>query len=151
MITLSYIKALLDGKLNGITQTEKHIIESAGGYDGIVSLVQTKGISLIIVLENSEIGEFSILPGGFMKTSQSLWVMKMVGRDDDRHAVQNECFALMKRIISIFIGHVEDKELKQWEWERIRWAVRNAGANFTGYEFSLYFSEDIDLSYNGQE
>lgn len=149
MLTLTYLQNILNDQLNGVDNVEKQIIESAGGYDGIVSLIQTKGVTPIIVLENSEVGEFNVLPGGFLKTSQSLWVMKMVGRDDDRQAVQDECFALMKRIISIFIGHKKDSVLKQWDWERIPWGVRNAGANFTGYEFTVYFEEDTDLSYNG--
>lgn len=148
MLTLEYLKQTLTGQIAQITDPTKQIIESAAGYDGIVALIQTKGISPIVILENSEVGEFSLRPGGFLKSSQSVWVMKMVGRDGDRRAVQDECFAMMKRIIKVFVKHEKDAELDQWDWgDRIPWGIRNAGPNFTGYEFTLGFSEDTDLSY----
>ena len=145
MLTLEYLRTVLDRQLSGIADTEKQIIESAGGYDGIVSLVQTKMVTPLVILENSEVGELSVRPGGFNKQSQSIWVMKMVGRDDDRRTVQDDCFAMMKKIISVFIKHEKDPELDQWVWDSIPWSARNAGANFTGYEFVIHFSEDIDL------
>lgn len=132
-----------------ITNPKEQIIEGAGGYDGIVALIQTKNISPVIVLENSEIGEFSLRPGGFDKTSQSIWVMKMVPKDGNRSKFQKESKAMMEKIISVFVKHENDKELEQWEWDRVPYGIRNAGANFTGYEFTLYFSEDTDLSYHG--
>ena len=150
MLTLPYLQKILRGQLpNEIIKPDTQIIESAGGYDGIVSLIQTKGISPMVILENSEIGEFSLRPGGFEKTSQSIWVMKMVPKDGDRSKIQRECKTMMEKIISIFVKHEKDKELDQWEWDRVPYGVRNAGANFTGYEFTLYFSEDTDLSYHG--
>ena len=151
MLTLNYLQSLLKGQIGDIQKANTQIIESAGGYDGIVSLVQTKGVSPVVILENSEIGEFSFLPGGFLKSSQSVWVMKMVAKDDDRRKVQDECMTIVKRILSILALHNDDEgsPLKNWEWDRIPWGVRNAGANYTGYEFTLYFSEDTDLSYHG--
>ena len=79
---------------NDITKPNKQIIEAAGGYDGIVSLIQTKGISPMVILENSEVGEFGFLPEGFLRSSQSLWVMKMVANDEDRQRVQKECMSM---------------------------------------------------------
>ena len=150
MLTLPYLQNILRGQLpNEINKPDKQIIEAAGGYDGIVSLIQTKGISPMVILENSEIGEFGFLPEGFLKSSQSIWVMKMVAKDEDRQRVQNECMKMVKRIISIMGKHEHDAELEEWENDRIPWAVRNAGANFTGYEFTLYFSENTDLEYHG--
>ena len=150
MLTLPYLQNILRGQLpNEINKPDKQIIEAAGGYDGIVSLIQTKGISPMVILENSEIGEFGFLPEGFLKSSQSIWVMKMVAKDEDRQRVQNECMKMVKRILSIMGKHEHDAELEEWEYDRIPWAVRNAGANFTGFEFTLYFSEDTDLSYHG--
>ena len=150
MLTLPYLQSILENKFNDLADTEKQIIESAGGYDGIVSLVQTKVTTPMIVLEHSEVGEFNINPSGFVKTSQAVWVMKMVGRDGNRRAVQDECFAMMQKIISIFIAHEKDECLSQWEWDRVPWGVRNAGANFTGYEFTMYFAEDFCLEdHNG--
>ena len=134
---------------NDITKPKTQISEAAGGYDGIVSLIQSKGISPMVILENSEIGEFGFLPEGFLKSSQSIWVMKMVAKDEDRQRVQNECMKMVKRILSIMGKHEHDAELEEWEYDRIPWAVRNAGANFTGYEFTLYFSENTDLEYHG--
>ena len=151
MLNIDFLRRTLDaeaGGLSTITEPRKQVIESPGGYDGIVSLVQTKGISPMVVLEQSSTGELSFRPGGFVKTSQSIWVMKMVGRDDDRGNVQRQCFAAMKRILAIFGKHQKDEELKEWEWDHIPYGVRNAGPNFTGYEFTLYFSEDTDLEYH---
>ena len=150
MHTLDYLRNRLNGYVPAIYKVKDQIIEAAGGYDGIVALIQTKNISPMVILENSEIGEFSFEQGGFLKSSQSIWVMQMVPKDGDRQKVQQECFKMMKRILSILSVHDEDDEyLKNWEWYRIPWAVRNAGANFTGYEFTLYFSEDTDLEYHG--
>ena len=149
MLSLSFLRAKLTGEINGITDVKEQISESAGGYDGIISLIQTKGISPAIVLENSEVGEFNVLPGGFLRTSQSIWIMKMVGRDSDRNIVQRECFSMMKKAISVFIKNKKSEELSNWDWESIPWGVRNAGANFTGYEFTVHFKEDTDLSYHG--
>ena len=103
----------------------------------------------MVILEHSEMGEISVRPGGFMKTSQYVWVMKMVGKEEDRRKVQDECLEMVKRIIGVFINHNEESELAEWEWDHIPYGVRNAGANFTGYEFTLHFSEDIDLGYHG--
>lgn len=150
MLTLQYLQNILRGQMpNDITKPATQIIESPGGYDGIISLIQTKGISPMVILEHSEMGEFSVRPGGFMKTSQSVWVMKMVGKEEDRRKVQDECLEMVKRIIGVFINHNKESELAEWEWDHIPYGVRNAGANFTGYEFTLHFSEDIDLGYHG--
>lgn len=147
MLDLSYLKNVLAGKLKGVDGDD--IIESAAGYDGIVALIQTKNLPTVIVLEHNEVGEFSFRPGGFQKASQSLWVMRMVGRDDSRRAVQNDCKAMMKRILSVFTARNEDAQLSGWEWGSVPYGIRNAGPNYTGYEFTMNFSEDIDLSYNG--
>lgn len=150
MLTLPYLKETLKFQFSDLVDLDKQVIESAGGYDGIVSLIQTKGITPMIILENNEIGEFSFRPGGFIKSSQSIWVMKMVGRDGDRAKVQKECFAMMRKIIALFGQHEKDDCLAQWEWDRVPWGVRNAAANFTGYEFTMYFAEDFCLEdHNG--
>lgn len=150
MLTLPYLQKILRGELpNDITKPDTQIIEAAGGYDGIVSLIQTKGVSPVIILENSEVGEFGFLPGGFLRTSQSLWVMKMVAKDEDRQRVQNECMKMAKRILSVMVKHEHDDELEEWEYNSIPWGVRNGAANFTGYELTLHFSENTDLSYHG--
>ena len=150
MLTLPYLQKILRGELpNDITKPDTQIIEAAGGYDGIVSLIQTKGVSPVIILENSEVGEFGFLPGGFLRTSQSLWVMKMVAKDEDRQRVQNECMKMAMRILSVMVKHEHDDELEEWEYNSIPWGVRNGAANFTGYELTLHFSENTDLSYHG--
>lgn len=148
MLTLDYLKNILDGELTGITNTNQ-IMESAGGYDGIVALIQTKSISPAIILEHNEVGEFSFRPGGFQRASQSIWVMKMVGRDNNRRAIQDDCCALVKKILSVFTVHFDDPELSGWVLNSVPYGIRNAGPNFTGYEISLHFEEDLDLSYHG--
>ncbi|MCR5037843.1 MAG: hypothetical protein K6A94_00690 [Bacteroidales bacterium] len=149
MLTLEYLQNRLNGQLKGISKPSAQIIESAGGYDGIVALVQTKNLTPVIILEDSEVGEFSFQDGGFLRSSQSIWVMKMVAKEENRNKIQNECFNMMKHILSILAVHDEDDEcMKNWVWGSVPWGVRNAGANYTGYEFTLHFSEDTDLSYN---
>ncbi|MBQ8957629.1 MAG: hypothetical protein IJ057_03885 [Bacteroidales bacterium] len=149
MLTIDYLKTILRGEMpTSVTNPKEQIMEGAGGYDGIIALIQTKNISPAIILENSDIGEFLINPGGFEKTSQSIWVMKMAPKDGNRSKIQRECKAMMKKMISIFVEHEKDEPLSQWEWDRIPYGIRNAGANFTGYEFTLYFSENTDLEYH---
>lgn len=151
MLSLSYLRQLMQGEITDIDDVEKQVIESAAGYDGIVSLVQTKGITPIIVLEHNSVGELSVRPGGFERASQSIWIMKMVGRDDDRAAVQAWCKGSMKRFVSVLVKHKYEPQLESWQPESIPYSIRNAGPNFTGYEFTLSFDEDVDLSYDGQE
>ena len=67
MLTLEYLRNRLNGNITAIYKAKDQIIESAGGYDGIIALIQTKNISPMIILENSEIGEFSFQPGGCNK------------------------------------------------------------------------------------
>ena len=147
MLTLSYLQTILSGEVERLNDLEHQVIESAGGYDGIVSLIQTKGLQKVVVLENNSVGELSIRPGGFMMATQSIWIMLMVARDADRQAVQMECFNDMKRIICVLTKHIHSEQLKGWQPESIPYAIRNAGPNYTGYEFSLNFWEDVDLSY----
>lgn len=154
MLTLDYLKTVLNDPkvtLPAFSDLKKQVIESAAGYNGIVSLVQTKGITPIIVLEHNSVGELSVRPGGFVRASQSIWIMKMVGRDADRSAVQAGCFADMKRIIKLLVKHIHEPQLIGWQPESIPYSIRNAGPDFTGYEFTLSFDEDVDLSYDGKE
>ena len=152
MLSIGQLRQLLsEGGMSDITRNEEQIIESAAGYDGIVALIQTKGITPMVVLEHNSTGELSMRPGGFSNASQSIWIMRMVGRDTDRTAMQNKCFDDMKRIVSILGKHKKQQALYGWQPDSIPYSIRNAGANFTGYEFTLHFEEDIDLTYHGQE
>lgn len=151
MLSISFLRQVLRGEIAQITDVDKQVIESAAGYDGIVSLVQTKGITPIIVLEHNSTGELSVRPGGFERANQSIWIMKMVGRDEDRATVQAWCKATMKRFVSVMVKHYRAVELKGWQPESLPYSIRNAGPNFTGYEFTMNFDEDIDLEYHGQE
>lgn len=130
------------------------VLESAAGYDGIIELIQTKGLPVCVVLEHNEMGNLSIRPGGFMMASQSIWIMEMVAADEDRRAIQMNCWRRMKRIISVLAKHFDDDDkplVGKWDPEDIPYGIRNAGSNYTGYEFVLHFAEDIDLSYHPLE
>lgn len=152
MLNIDQLRQLLtDGGVANITEPENQIIDSAAGYDGIVSLIQTKGVSPMVVLEHNSTGELSMRPGGFSTASQSIWIMRMVARDGNRTADQEKCFEDMKRIVSILGENKAFQPLVGWQPESIPYSIRNAGANFTGYEFTLHFEEDIDLEYHGQE
>lgn len=127
------------------------VLESAAGYDGIIELIQTKGLPVCVVLEHNEVGNLSIRPGGFMMASQSIWIMEMVAADEDRRAIQMNCWRRMKRIISVLAKHFDDDDkplVNKWDPEDIPYGIRNAGSNYTGYEMLLHFNEDIDLSYH---
>lgn len=148
MLTIEYLRQILTGELPEVTDMENQVIESAAGYDGIIALIQTKGISPMVILENSEVGEFSFRPGGFEKTSQSVWVMKKAARDGERKATQNDCRKMMRHILKVFNNHEKEAPLAQWVWDSVPYGVRNAGPNYTGYEFTIYFSEDADFEYS---
>lgn len=152
MLSLSYLKSIL--KRNTQTGTgltfltdDSQFMESAAGYDGIIELIQKKGVQHVLILENNQVGEFSITPGGINSASQSLWIMSMVAANQDRNAVQKECFLRMEDIIRTMVGHEKDTELAEWEWKKIPYGARNAGPNFTGFEFTLYFTEYLNLSH----
>lgn len=150
MLTLDYLKSILKKSENGglpFLTDDKQFLESAAGYDGIVELLQTKNIDVTLILEHNQIGEFSFRPGGFHVASQSLWIMRKVGFNEDRTHVQHEAFGDMKDILCMFGEHQHDAAFENWEWNHIPYGIRNAGANYTGYEFTLQFDEDTDLSY----
>lgn len=166
MLTLDYLKSILfieeTETVNGVTTTTitpevegvtsvDQVLESAAGYDGIIELIQTKGLPVAVVLEHNEMGNLSIRPGGFMMASQSIWIMEMVAADEDRRAIQMNCWRRMKRIISVLAKHFDDDDkplVDKWEPEDIPYGIRNAGSNYTGYEMLLHFNENIDLSYH---
>lgn len=158
MLTLDYLKSILlytetENGSSGLPflTSEAQFLESAGGFDGITELIQSKGLQTALVLEHNEVGELSFRPGGFHQASQSIWIMRMVGFNDDRRAIQKDTKVMMQDILRMFAGHEQDEPLKQWEWGSVPYGARNAGANYTGYEFTLHFSEDIDLSYGAIE
>lgn len=150
MLSISYLKSILkwDGQNSSglpFLTNDNQFIESAAGYDGIIELIQNKGLQTALVLEQHQVGEFSVRPGGFISTSQSIWIMSMVGFNQSRSEIQHECFLRAKKILSMLIAHADDEQLSQWEWNRIPYGARNAGQNMTGYEITLYFNEDLNL------
>ena len=152
MLTLTYLQNHLTNIIPGINDTSEQVIESAAGYDGIIELIQNKDLPLVVVLEHNEVGSFSFRPGGFHTTSQSIWIMEMVAADEDRRTIQQHCFALGRLLLTALKTIKENlpdgslDELAGWEWQDIPYGVRNAGSTFTGYEFTLSFKEDTDLS-----
>jgi len=153
MLTLSYLQGILDNEVPGLKDTAEQVLESAAGYDGIIEIIETKGLPIAVILEHNELGNLSVRPGGFQTSSQSIWVMQMVAADEDRRAIQLECWSMAKRIISVLLLHLDigepnDKPIAQWDPHDIPYGIRNAGPNYTGYELVLHFAEDIDLSYH---
>lgn len=148
MLNVDYLRKILRGKINEIHDVNTQIIKSDAGYDGIIALIQEKGLETCIILEDSGFGELSLRPGGFHTTTQSIWIMQMVGNSEDRDSIQRRCFDMMKFIVSVFTI-ADGMEMKQWNPLSIPYGVRNAGSNYTGYEFTLNFGEDTDLSYQG--
>ncbi len=142
MLTLEYLKSILFKEetetvvpmVLGLDKPD-WVLESAAGYDGIIELIQTKGLPVAVVLEHNEMGNLSIRPGGFMMASQSIWIMEMVAADEDRRALQMNCWRRMKRIISVLAKHFDDDDkplVDKWDPEDIPYGIRNAGSNYTG-------------------
>lgn len=146
MLTLDYLRTIIGGKIDGLTDTTEQVMESDAGYDGIIELIQTKGLPLAMVLEPSEMGNFSFRPGGFHITTQSVWIMEMVGADETRRAVQQRCFTALHNLLVTLKDHKDDSQLEGWDWLDIPYGVRNAGPNYTGYEVFIRFTEDTDLA-----
>lgn len=150
MLTLSNLQTIIVGHVDGITGTNQ-VLESPGGYDGIISLIETKAPAVSVVLEHNEMGNLSIRPGGFMTSSQSIWVMEMAGANDDRRTVQQRCWSRLRDIIGLLTNEYNygsSGELAGWDWDDMPFGLRNAGPNYTGYEMVMHFAEDIDLSYH---
>lgn len=164
-MTLEYLQSILfkEETQNGVTTLTPEVeglnepdwvLESAAGYDGIIELIQNKGLPVTVVLEHNEMGNFSFHQGGFEQASQSIWVMEMVAADEDRRQIQVQCKRRMERILSILGKHFDDDDkplVDKWDLHDIPFGIRNAGSNYTGYEFVLHFNEDIDLSYHERE
>lgn len=161
MLTLEYLKSILFKEetetvvpmVRGLDKPD-WVLESATGYDGIIELIQNKDVPVCVVLEHNELGNFSMHQGGFEQASQSIWVMEMVAADEDRRKVQVECRRRMTRILSILGKHFDNDDqplVDKWDLHDIPYGIRNAGPNYTGYEFVLHFAEDIDLSYHERE
>ncbi len=152
MLTLPNLQNILTGKIPGVNDTSTQVIESAAGYDGIIELIQTKELPVAVILEHNEVGNFSFRPGGFLQASQSIWIMEMVAVDEDRRSIQQNCFNSVRHLLTALKTVKEDlpdgsmDELAGWDWLEIPYGVRNAGSNFTGYEVTLYFRENTDLS-----
>lgn len=149
MLTLQHLRSLIGNQVGDIANPNKEVIESDAGYDGIIELIQNKSMPRTVILEHNEIGELSFRTGGFMLASQSLWVMEMVAANESRLEVQQRCWNRAKRIIAI-LAHAKDEEdfeVGQLDWSSIPYGVRNAGPSYTGYEFTLRFTEDYELSF----
>jgi len=131
-----------------ITDLDSQVIESDAGYDGIVELLNVRPDAnlAIVVLENSEGFSFEVNPGGVQHLSQTVWCMAVVGADEDRKKVQLSMYNLMRRIIAKMILERRAGRLGGWDWSHIPVLVTNAGSNYTGYQFTLYFNEVTDLS-----
>lgn len=141
MLTLSYLQDILSGIM-----PPPNIIESEAGYDAIIELIQTKGLERVIIFEPPEGGVFKVQPGGLDDTACSIWVMRMVGSDDSRRAIQRQCRKTLKAIIATFLKYRHDAPLQGWRMDSMPYSIRNAGANYTGYEMTIYFSDETKLS-----
>lgn len=164
MIDLQYLQNLVVRHTVGNVTTgipditdAKQVFESAAGFDGIVAAIQQKGKRHVIVLEHDDMGFFYIEPGSMNEASQTIWIMEMVGGNDDslRRPAQQRCFNKMKQLIGIMNAHRHDPQLEGWRPEErddaIGYICHNAGPNYTGYEVTFRFREYIDLSDDGTE
>lgn len=151
MLSLNYLKSILfvDGRpdVDGIEKKDL-ILEARAGMDGAIQMIQNKNLPRCIVLEHAERHSLSLRnDGGFHECTQSLWIMEMVGDHEDGQLVMERCFARFKRLYSILIEHVDDRELQGWiENNEVSAYAREAGS-YVGYEIFINFRENEDLSY----
>lgn len=151
MLKLDYLQSILfvDDKpdIEGIDNVEK-IIESRAGMNGAIQLLQSKGLSVAIVLEHAERHGFSLHNmGGFHECTQSIWVMEMVAADELPEDVMDRCLARCQRLYTIFVNHIEDRPLAGWiENNEVNAYARDSGS-YVGYEMFINFRENMDLSY----
>ena len=151
MLTLNYLKSILfvNGRadIDGIDRKER-ILESRAGMDGAIQIIQNKNLPVCICLEHAERHTLSLRNmGGFHESTQSVWIMEMVGEKEDGQEVMQRCYDRFKRLYSILINHCEDKELVGWiENNEINAYAREAGS-YVGYEVFINFRENMDLSY----
>lgn len=160
MLTLEYLKQTFFRRTTGANGHETWIpdieglanrdwvMECRAGMDGAIQLIQTKNVPLGIVLEHAESGRLMLRnDGGFSDSVQSLWVMEQLPFNGNSPEVMQRCLARVERIYSIFIRHHKDEPLRGWvENNEVGYYAREAGS-YVGYEMTIHFRENRDLSY----
>lgn len=148
MITIEYLKSALSD-FPEVRNVEEQVIESDAGYDSIVALINERPeANPVFILEPSDVFSLGVTPGGLEKSSKNIWVVDMVGADENRYDVQLRTNNLMRKLIAklIQLSKTTD-ELDGWQWETIPVMTFNGGPNYTGFVFTMYFTESINLSY----
>lgn len=148
MITLQYLKTALSDFAE-VTNADEQVIESDAGYDGIVALINDRPeINPVFVIEHPDMFSLGVKPGGFETSSVNIWVVDMVGMNENRYNVQLSTNNLMRKLIGKLIKMSETTDdLDGWQWEEIPVMTFNGGPNYTGFVFTMYFKEDVDLTY----
>ena len=149
MITLQYLKAAL-ADFAEVTNADEQVIESDAGYDGIVALINERPqVNPVVILEPSEVFSLGVNPGGIEHSSKNIWVVDMVGATENRYDVQLRANNLMRKVIAklIQLSKTTD-DLDGWQWENIPVMTFNGGPSYTGFVFTMYFTEDINLTFS---
>lgn len=157
MITIDYLRRILydvktvEGEpvnvgLPSVTEPEKEIIKSRAGYDGLMELCKHKNLPFVVVLEKADSWRTAFANDVPVKRfTQSIFVLRMAGFDQDPDDVQELCLADIERIEGLLIRHIFDAELSGLErsWS---YGTREGASNYYGYELTLTFTENRDLT-----
>lgn len=125
---------------------EKQVVQG-NGYDAIIEILgDVRNIEYpAFVLEGRDSGYFHIVEGAVDFSTQSIWIMGVLKRDDDEAALYEEMFLMAKKVINCLLHYKDDPCLAGWQPSRISYMKRYGGPNVRGWELVLNFNEDISL------
>ena len=134
-------------EIDGLDNPE-WLMECRAGMDGAIAMIQKKNVPVAVVLEHAEAGRLSLKnSGGLNEATQSLWVMEMVPFGGSAPDKMDRCLERVFRIYSILVKHHADPQLRTWlETNEVNYYAREAGS-YVGYEMTIHFRENKDLSY----
>ncbi len=127
--------------------TDNHQILEGDGYDAVIDLLgNLRSVKFpAVILESRSSGVISIVEGPLDRSTQSIWVMGQLGRDENEAALYDSMFELTKKVISKLLAYHDTPELHEWNHSRISYMKRYGGQNARGYEIILNFEENIGL------
>lgn len=147
MLTIDYLRRLLaaenDG-LDAVTDPEKQVIDSPDIQKGLIELAQHKGYPFAVLFEEAyhyDDDDTKDVP--ITKFTQSIYVMRMVPRDNADRSEELKCFADVKRIRALLLARQAkgDPEVHDWDRRPQRDFVTGA-ANYVGWKLKITFNEN---------
>lgn len=146
MITSDYLKRVLP-ELDEFKNKDmsEHVLDG-NGYDGIMAILENLRSSTFptVIVEDRSSGSITIDAGPVDVYSLPVWVM-VAGENGDEYPAFESAFALVKKILKLFVRDQDTADLDGIDLSRIGYYKRFAPGCY-GYEILLTFRVDIDLS-----